>query len=82
VELKAGAVFLTKKQHNFFFWIKGFVVVVVEVVEHGLGHLPFKEKQVITPTGEFYHLLFYFSLVMIFQLNLKSSKFLLKSENH
>lgn len=22
-----------------------------QVVEHGLGHLPFKEKQVITPTG-------------------------------
>ncbi|XP_020089271.1 uridine kinase-like protein 3 [Ananas comosus] len=24
------------------------------VVEHGLGHLPFKEKQVITPTGSVY----------------------------
>lgn len=23
-----------------------------QVVEHGLGHLPFTEKQVITPTGE------------------------------
>uniref|UniRef100_A0A0D3F3H2 Uridine kinase n=1 Tax=Oryza barthii TaxID=65489 RepID=A0A0D3F3H2_9ORYZ len=25
-----------------------------QVVEHGLGHLPFKEKQVITPTGSVY----------------------------
>ena len=23
-----------------------------QVVEHGLGHLPFQEKQVITPTGK------------------------------
>jgi hypothetical protein len=23
----------------------------MQVVEHGLGHLPFTEKQVITPTG-------------------------------
>ena len=23
-----------------------------QVVEHGLGHLPFTEKQVVTPTGE------------------------------
>lgn len=23
-----------------------------QVVEHGLGHLPFTEKQVITPTGK------------------------------
>jgi hypothetical protein len=22
-----------------------------QVVEHGLGHLPFTEKQVVTPTG-------------------------------
>ncbi|PWZ37358.1 Uridine kinase-like protein 3 [Zea mays] len=26
----------------------------VQVVEHGLGHLPFTEKQVITPTGSVY----------------------------
>lgn len=24
-----------------------------QVVEHGLGHLPFTEKQVVTPTGAF-----------------------------
>jgi hypothetical protein len=24
-----------------------------QVVEHGLGHLPFTEKQVVTPTGVF-----------------------------
>nr|GFD01159.1 uridine kinase-like protein 3 isoform X2 [Tanacetum cinerariifolium] len=24
------------------------------VVEHGLGHLPFTEKQVVTPTGSVY----------------------------
>ncbi|PWS22331.1 uracil phosphoribosyltransferase, partial [Enterococcus faecium] len=24
------------------------------VVEHGLGHLPFTEKQIITPTGSIY----------------------------
>lgn len=24
-----------------------------KVVEHGLGHLPFTEKQVITPTGNY-----------------------------
>lgn len=24
---------------------------VMKVVEHGLGHLPFTEKQVVTPTG-------------------------------
>jgi len=23
-----------------------------QVVEHGLGHLPFTEKQVVTPTGK------------------------------
>jgi len=28
-----------------------------KVVEHGLGHLPFTEKQVITPTG----MLFFFN---------------------
>lgn len=26
----------------------------MQVVEHGLGHLPFTEKQVITPTGNFF----------------------------
>jgi uridine kinase len=26
----------------------------LQVVEHGLGHLPFTEKQVITPTGSVY----------------------------
>lgn len=25
--------------------------LIFQVVEHGLGHLPFTEKQVITPTG-------------------------------
>jgi hypothetical protein len=25
-----------------------------QVVEHGLGHLPFTEKQVVTPTGVFF----------------------------
>lgn len=25
---------------------------MIQVVEHGLGHLPFTEKQVITPTGK------------------------------
>lgn len=29
-----------------------FVSFDCQVVEHGLGHLPFTEKQVITPTGE------------------------------
>lgn len=29
-----------------------FVSFNSQVVEHGLGHLPFTEKQVITPTGE------------------------------
>ena len=28
------------------------IPVLDQVVEHGLGHLPFTEKQVITPTGE------------------------------
>ncbi|KAL9323763.1 hypothetical protein ACSQ67_008620 [Phaseolus vulgaris] len=28
--------------------------VLEQVVEHGLGHLPFSEKQVITPTGKVY----------------------------
>lgn len=27
----------------------------LQVVEHGLGHLPFTEKQIITPTGNFYY---------------------------
>jgi hypothetical protein len=26
-------------------------ILPCQVVEHGLGHLPFTEKQVITPTG-------------------------------
>ncbi|KAL0431570.1 UNVERIFIED_CONTAM: Uridine kinase-like protein 1, chloroplastic [Sesamum radiatum] len=30
------------------------VVLVNQVVEHGLGHLPFTEKQVVTPTGSVY----------------------------
>ncbi|XP_043724202.1 uridine kinase-like protein 1, chloroplastic, partial [Telopea speciosissima] len=29
-------------------------LVTCQVVEHGLGHLPFTEKQVITPTGSVY----------------------------
>ncbi|KAH0984572.1 hypothetical protein GBA52_011749 [Prunus armeniaca] len=28
------------------------VIIPVVVVEHGLGHLPFTEKQVVTPTGK------------------------------
>lgn len=31
--------------------------VFFQVVEHGLGHLPFTEKQVITPTGKHIKLL-------------------------
>lgn len=26
-------------------------MALFQVVEHGLGHLPFTEKQVVTPTG-------------------------------
>lgn len=29
----------------------------IQVVEHGLGHLPFKEKQVTTPTGNYFILI-------------------------
>jgi len=29
-----------------------FFSYIYQVVEHGLGHLPFTEKQVITPTGK------------------------------
>ena len=27
------------------------LMALFQVVEHGLGHLPFTEKQVVTPTG-------------------------------
>ncbi|URE22260.1 uridine kinase [Musa troglodytarum] len=38
-------------KHDFIFYSDRLIRLVVE---HGLGHLPFKEKQVITPTGSFY----------------------------
>lgn len=38
---------------NFFLIIT--VLFLTQVVEHGLGHLPFTEKQVVTPTGELYY---------------------------
>ncbi|KAJ3708543.1 hypothetical protein LUZ61_012248 [Rhynchospora tenuis] len=37
--------------HDFIFYADRLIRLVVE---HGLGHLPFKEKQVITPTGAVY----------------------------
>ncbi|XP_078438698.1 uridine kinase-like protein 3 isoform X2 [Wolffia australiana] len=37
--------------HDFIFYADRLIRLVVE---HGLGHLPFKEKQVITPTGSVY----------------------------
>lgn len=41
---------LTTK-HDFVFYSDRLIRLVVE---HGLGHLPFTEKQVITPTGSVY----------------------------
>lgn len=38
-------------KHNFVFYADRLIRLVVE---HGLGHLPFTEKQVITPTGSAY----------------------------
>ncbi|OAY86067.1 Uridine kinase-like protein 4, partial [Ananas comosus] len=38
-------------KHDFIFYADRLIRLVVE---HGLGHLPFKEKQVITPTGAVY----------------------------
>ncbi|XP_026664400.2 uridine kinase-like protein 4 isoform X2 [Phoenix dactylifera] len=38
-------------KHDFIFYSDRLIRLVVE---HGLGHLPFKEKQVITPTGSVY----------------------------
>ncbi|KAJ7562561.1 hypothetical protein O6H91_03G074400 [Diphasiastrum complanatum] len=38
-------------KHDFVFYADRLIRLVVE---HGLGHLPFKEKQVITPTGSIY----------------------------
>eukprot|EP00250_Pteridium_aquilinum_P000409 c10452_g1_i1 orf=103-1191(+) len=38
-------------KHNFVFYADRLIRLVVE---HGLGHLPFTEKQVITPTGSVY----------------------------
>ncbi|XP_008230499.1 PREDICTED: uridine kinase-like protein 5 [Prunus mume] len=38
-------------KHDFVFYADRLIRLVVE---HGLGHLPFKEKQVITPTGSVY----------------------------
>lgn len=38
-------------KHNFIFYSNRLIRLVVE---HGLGHLPFNEKQVITPTGSIY----------------------------
>ncbi|KAG8481731.1 hypothetical protein CXB51_026636 [Gossypium anomalum] len=34
--------------------VTGYFLHSIEVVEHGLGHLPFTEKQVITPTASVY----------------------------
>lgn len=28
------------------------LIMIFQVAEHGLGHLPFTEKQIITPTGK------------------------------
>ncbi|KAM7268119.1 hypothetical protein ACFE04_010285 [Oxalis oulophora] len=39
------------KKHDFIFYADRLIRLVVE---HGLGHLPFTEKQVITPTGSVY----------------------------
>lgn len=41
-------------QMSFFLYLYKVVIhtCLNQVVEHGLGHLPFTEKQVITPTGE------------------------------
>ncbi|KAJ7538685.1 hypothetical protein O6H91_11G059400 [Diphasiastrum complanatum] len=38
-------------KHDFVFYADRLIRLVVE---HGLGHLPFKEKQVVTPTGSIY----------------------------
>lgn len=38
-----------------------------QVVEHGLGHLPFTEKQVITPTGK---LIYTLSYLVVFDCSL------------
>ncbi|XP_057996673.1 uridine/cytidine kinase UKL1, chloroplastic isoform X2 [Hevea brasiliensis] len=38
-------------KHDFVFYLDWLIRLVVE---HGLGHLPFTEKQVITPTGSVY----------------------------
>lgn len=38
-------------KHDFIFYSDRLIRLVVE---HGLGHLPFKEKQVVTPTGSVY----------------------------
>ncbi|KAL2942269.1 Uridine kinase-like protein 1 chloroplastic, partial [Bienertia sinuspersici] len=40
-------------KHDFVFYSDRLIRLVTcsAVVEHGLGHLPFTEKQVITPTG-------------------------------
>lgn len=39
------------KKHDFVFYSDRLIRLVVE---HGLGHLPFTERQVITPTGSIY----------------------------
>ncbi|MBA0567484.1 hypothetical protein Golob_012218 [Gossypium lobatum] len=41
-------------KHDFVFYADRLIRLVGDVVEHGLGHLPFTEKQVITPTGSVY----------------------------
>ncbi|KAK4360789.1 hypothetical protein RND71_019741 [Anisodus tanguticus] len=38
-------------KHDFVFYVDRLIRLVVE---HGLGHLPFTEKQIITPTGSVY----------------------------
>ncbi|MBA0822551.1 hypothetical protein Goarm_019346 [Gossypium armourianum] len=39
-------------KHDFVFYSDRLIRLVVE---HGLGHLPFTEKQVVTPTGSSSH---------------------------
>lgn len=57
-------------------WFNSFAIgmeMPCQVVEHGLGHLPFTEKQIITPTGIFkwYHIFlvsFFFSCLTVLQI--------------
>ncbi|KAI6671392.1 hypothetical protein NL676_006277 [Syzygium grande] len=44
----------TRNSHNLLTMAAETARVMTKVVEHGLGHLPFTEKQVVTPTGSLY----------------------------